>query len=112
MTPPEGSPNVLVILIDDLGYGQPGTFGEPVPTPVMDALAEDGLRFTPFHTTAICLPTRAGHFGDPVGHGRAYRIQPWSMGFLCRRTVFRRAARIGRKQIGWLWILGWRAFST
>ncbi|WP_346906425.1 sulfatase-like hydrolase/transferase [uncultured Roseibium sp.] len=59
VTPPEGAPNVSVILIDDLGFGQPGTFGGPVPTPAMDALAEDGLRFTRFHTTAICSPTRA-----------------------------------------------------
>lgn len=59
VTPPEGAPNVVVVLIDDLGFGQPGTFGGPVPTPAMDALAEDGLRFTRFHTTAICSPTRA-----------------------------------------------------
>ncbi|MCB1352657.1 MAG: sulfatase-like hydrolase/transferase [Rhodobacteraceae bacterium] len=59
VAPPGGAPNVMVILIDDLGFGQPGTFGGPVPTPAMDALAEDGLRFTRFHTTAICSPTRA-----------------------------------------------------
>ncbi|WP_158972410.1 arylsulfatase [Chachezhania sediminis] len=59
VTPPEGAPNVIVVLIDDLGFGQPGTFGGPVPTPAMDALAEEGLRFTRFHTTAICSPTRA-----------------------------------------------------
>lgn len=59
VTPPEGAPNVVVVLIDDLGFGQPGTFGGPVPTQAMDALAEDGLRFTRFHTTAICSPTRA-----------------------------------------------------
>ena len=58
VAPPGGAPNVMVILIDDLGFGQPGTFGGPVPTPAMDALAEDGLRFTRFHTTAICSPTR------------------------------------------------------
>lgn len=59
VTPPEGSPNILVILIDDLGFGQPGTFGGPVPTPAMDQLAAEGLRYTRFHTTAICSPTRA-----------------------------------------------------
>lgn len=59
VTPPEGAPNVVVIIIDDLGFGQPGTFGGPVPTPTLDALAEEGLRFTRFHTTAICSPTRA-----------------------------------------------------
>lgn len=59
VAPPEGAPNVLVVLIDDLGFGQPGTFGGPVPTPAMDALAAEGLRYTRFHTTAICSPTRA-----------------------------------------------------
>lgn len=56
---PDGAPNIVVILIDDLGFGQPGTFGGPVPTPAMDALAEEGLRFTRMHTTAVCSPTRA-----------------------------------------------------
>ncbi|MFV0301238.1 MAG: arylsulfatase [Paracoccus sp. (in: a-proteobacteria)] len=73
VTPPEGAPNVVLILIDDLGYGQPGTFGGPVPTPAMDALAEDGLRFTRMHTTAICSPTRAalltGRNHHEVGFG-------------------------------------------
>lgn len=56
---PEGAPNVVLILIDDLGFGHPGTFGGPVPTPTMDALAEEGLRYTRMHTTAVCSPTRA-----------------------------------------------------
>ncbi|MEM9105011.1 MAG: arylsulfatase [Pseudomonadota bacterium] len=56
---PEGAPNIVLILIDDLGFGQPGTFGGPVPTPAMDALAQDGLRYTRMHTTAVCSPTRA-----------------------------------------------------
>ena len=56
---PVGAPNVLVILIDDLGFGQPGTFGGPVPTPNLDKLAAQGLRYNQFHTTAICSPTRA-----------------------------------------------------
>ncbi|MCB1499524.1 MAG: arylsulfatase [Bauldia sp.] len=56
---PEGAPNIVLILIDDLGFGQPGTFGGPVPTPALDALAEEGLRYTRMHTTAICSATRA-----------------------------------------------------
>ena len=56
---PKGAPNVVVILIDDLGFGQPGTFGGPVPTPNLDKLASEGLRYNRFHTTAICSPTRA-----------------------------------------------------
>ncbi|RGP54431.1 arylsulfatase [Pseudomonas abyssi] len=57
--PPEGAPNVVLILLDDLGFGQPGTFGGPIPTPSMDELASQGLRYTRFHTTGICSPTRA-----------------------------------------------------
>ncbi|MCC7086225.1 MAG: arylsulfatase [Pirellulales bacterium] len=57
--PPQGAPNIVYILIDDAGYGQFGTFGGQVPTPALDKVAADGLRFTRFHTTALCSPTRA-----------------------------------------------------
>lgn len=57
--PPQGAPNIVLILIDDAGYGQFGTFGGQVPTPALDRVAADGLRFTRFHTTALCSPTRA-----------------------------------------------------
>jgi len=53
VTPPAGAPNVVVILLDDVGFGQPGTFGGPVPTPNIDKLASQGLRYDQFHTTAI-----------------------------------------------------------
>jgi arylsulfatase A-like enzyme len=56
---PTGSPNVLVILLDDVGFGMCSTFGGPVPTPHMDKLASNGLKYTRFHTTALCSPTRA-----------------------------------------------------
>ena len=56
---PKGAPNVVVILLDDLGFGQAGTFGGPVPTPEMDELADDGVIFNRFHTTGISSPTRA-----------------------------------------------------
>jgi arylsulfatase A-like enzyme len=56
---PVGAPNVLIILIDDSGFGQWGTFGGQVPTPNLDRLAKMGLRYTCFHTTALCSPTRA-----------------------------------------------------
>jgi arylsulfatase A-like enzyme len=56
---PPGAPNVLIILIDDAGFGQWGTFGGQVPTPNLDRLAKMGLRYTRFHTTALCSPTRA-----------------------------------------------------
>jgi arylsulfatase A-like enzyme len=56
---PAGAPNVLIILIDDAGFGQWGTFAGQVPTPNLDRLAKMGLRYTRFHTTALCSPTRA-----------------------------------------------------
>jgi arylsulfatase len=57
--PPAGAPNVVIILIDDVGYGQFGTFGGQTPTPGLDQLASEGIRYTRFHTTALCSPTRA-----------------------------------------------------
>jgi arylsulfatase A-like enzyme len=59
LRPPAGAPNVLVILLDDVGFGASSVFGGPVQTPVAERLAGGGLRFTRFHTTAICSPTRA-----------------------------------------------------
>jgi arylsulfatase len=56
---PAGAPNVLLILIDDCGFGQWGTFGGQIPTPNLDKLARNGLKYTRFHTTALCSPTRA-----------------------------------------------------
>lgn len=56
--PPEGAPNVVIILIDDFGFGVSSTFGGPVATPTMDELAAEGVRYNNFHTTALCSPTR------------------------------------------------------
>jgi len=56
---PVGAPNVVWILLDDVGFGAAGTFGGLINTPTFDALAANGLRYTNFHTTAICAPTRA-----------------------------------------------------
>lgn len=56
---PKGAPNVVVVLLDDVGFGATGTFGGPVPTPTFDELAGEGLRYNAFHTTALCSPTRA-----------------------------------------------------
>jgi Sulfatase len=56
---PKGAPNVVLILIDDAGFGQFSTFGGGVPSPTMDKLAAEGLRYNRFHTTALCSPTRA-----------------------------------------------------
>ena len=58
-TAPPGAPNVLLILLDDVGFGQASTFGGPVETPTLQRLADSGLRYNRFHTTALCSPTRA-----------------------------------------------------
>jgi arylsulfatase A-like enzyme len=59
LRPPAGAPNVLVVLLDDVGFGASSAFGGPVNTPTAERLAGQGLRYTRFHTTAICSPTRA-----------------------------------------------------
>ena len=72
--PPEGAPNVLVIVLDDVGYAQLGCFGSDLDTPTFDRLAAGGLRYANFHTTALCSPTRAcvltGRNHHRVGMGR------------------------------------------
>ncbi len=73
IVPPKGAPNVLLIMTDDQGYGVSGTFGGVVPTPTMDRVAKAGLRYTQFHSTALCSPTRAalitGRNHHSVGFG-------------------------------------------
>ena len=59
VTAPKGAPNVLLVLLDDVGFGMCSTFGGPVPTPHLDKLAKNGLTYNQFHTTALCSPTRA-----------------------------------------------------
>ena len=58
-TPPAGAPNVLLVLIDDAGFGNPSTFGGPIQTPNYTRMAEQGIRYNRFHVTALCSPTRA-----------------------------------------------------
>ncbi len=71
--PPKGAPNVLLIMTDDSGYGVPSTFGGVIPTPALDRIAANGLRYTNFHSTALCSPTRAalitGRNHHSVGYG-------------------------------------------
>lgn len=57
--PSPDAPNIVLILLDDVGFGTCGTFGGPVPTPALDRVAANGVRFNQFHTTALCSPTRA-----------------------------------------------------
>ena len=56
---PEGAPNVLMIVWDDVGYGAMSVFGGPIETPTMERIAEEGIRYSNFHTTALCSPTRS-----------------------------------------------------
>ena len=59
LRPPDGAPNVLVVMIDDVGFGASSAFGGPCETPIAEKLAAGGLKFNRFHTTALCSPTRA-----------------------------------------------------
>jgi arylsulfatase A-like enzyme len=73
VVPPKGAPNILLIMTDDAGYGVSGTFGGVIPTPALDRVASMGLRYTQFHSTALCSPTRAalitGRNHHSVGFG-------------------------------------------
>jgi arylsulfatase A-like enzyme len=73
IVPPKGAPNILLIMTDDQGYGISGTFGGVIPTPTMDRIAKMGLRYTEFHSTALCSPSRAaiitGRNHHSVGFG-------------------------------------------
>src|SRR6516164_7043312 len=73
LVPPKGAPNVLLIMTDDQGYGVSSTFGGVIPTPTLDRIAANGLRYTHMHSTALCSPTRAalitGRNHHSVGFG-------------------------------------------
>ena len=73
IVPPKGAPNILLILTDDVGFGAPSTFGGVIPTPALDRIAANGLRYTNFHSTSLCSPTRAalitGRNHHSVGFG-------------------------------------------
>src|SRR5271156_485540 len=73
VVPPKGAPNVLLIMTDDQGYGVSSAFGGVIPTPAIDRIAEAGLRYTHFHSTALCSPSRAalitGRNHHSVGFG-------------------------------------------
>jgi len=73
VVPPKGAPNILLIMTDDVGFAAPSTFGGVIPTPTLDRIAANGLRYTNFHSTALCSPTRAalitGRNHHSVGFG-------------------------------------------
>src|SRR5579859_1732966 len=73
IVPPDGAPNILLIMTDDVGFAAPSTFGGVIPTPTLDRIAANGLRYTNFHSTSLCSPTRAalitGRNHHSVGFG-------------------------------------------
>ena len=95
--PPAGSPNILLIITDDVGFGASSTFGGPIPTPTFDRLATNGLRFTRFHTTALCSPTRAalltGRNHHSVGTGMITEVSTGYPGY--NSIIPKSAATVG-----------------
>jgi arylsulfatase A-like enzyme len=85
LRPPAGAPNVFLVLIDDAGFGSSSTFGGPCNTPTADRLAAKGLKYTRFHTTALCSPTRqallTGRNHHTVGMGAITEIATGSPGY-------------------------------
>ena len=98
VVPPNGAPNILLIMTDDVGFGAPSTFGGVIPTPSLDRVAAMGLRYTNFHSTALCSPTRAalitGRNHHSVGFGV---VSEQSTGFPGYNSIIGRdSATIGR----------------
>ena len=89
LRPPAGAPNVLVVLLDDAGFGASSAFGGPCRTPTFERLAEGGLRYTRFHTTAICSPTRqallTGRNHHSVGMGTVADMATSAPGYTSQR---------------------------
>ncbi len=85
LRPPAGAPNVLIVLIDDVGFGAASAFGGPCATPTFERLAAEGLKYTRFHTTALCSPTRAallsGRNHHSVGMGGITEIATSAPGY-------------------------------
>jgi len=96
--PPKGAPNVLLIMTDDVGFGAPSTFGGVIPTPALDRIAQAGLRYTRFHTTALCSPTRAALLTGRNHHSAGFGvISEMSTGFPGYDSIIGRdSATIGR----------------
>jgi arylsulfatase A-like enzyme len=85
LRPPEGAPNVLIVLIDDAGFASSSAFGGPINTPTFERLAKDGLKYNRFHTTALCSPTRqallTGRNHHSVGMGGITEIATSAPGY-------------------------------
>jgi len=74
VVPPKGAPNILLIMTDDQGYGVSSTFGGVIPTPALDRIAKTGLRYTQFHSTALCSPTRAALITGRNHHSAGFGV--------------------------------------
>jgi arylsulfatase len=98
VAPPKGAPNVLLIITDDAGFGVPSTFGGVIPTPTMDRLAKDGLRYNRIFSTALCSPTRAALITGRNHHSAGFGvISEQSTGFPGYNSIIAKdKATIGR----------------
>ena len=98
IVPPKQAPNVLLIMTDDSGYGVPSTFGGVIPTPALDRVASDGLRYTQMHSTALCSPTRAALITGRNHHSAGFGvISEQSTGFPGYNSIIgKNMATIGR----------------
>ena len=96
LRPPAGAPNVLIVLLDDVGFGASSAFGGPCHTPTAERLAARGLKFNRFHTTALCAPTRAalltGRNHHSVGMGVITELATSAPGYSSIRPNTCRAA--------------------
>ena len=81
---PEGAPNVVIFVLDDVGFGQLSSFGGLVETPVLDRFADSGLRYTNMHTTALCSPSRGAILTGRNHHSLGLGvIAEFSTGYAC-----------------------------
>jgi len=107
---PKGAPNIVLILLDDVGFGQFSTFGGGVPSPTMDRLAKEGVRYNHFHTTALCSPTRAALITGRNHHSTSFagitELATGYDGYCC--VLPRSCGTVGEvlRQNGWMtaWI--------
>jgi len=93
LRPPKGAPNVLIVLIDDVGFGASSAFGGPVKMSTAERLAAGGLKYNRFHTTALCAPTRAALLSGRNHH---------SVGMATITETATRGARLQRRQAEYL----------
>jgi arylsulfatase A-like enzyme len=91
--PPQGAPNVIIIVLDDLGFGQLGAYGGPIETPNMDRLASGGLRYHNFHTAGLGAPTRAALLTGRNPHSVGFSVNPqWATGYPGSDGIIRKSA--------------------